>query len=173
VTIKKFIVQTSIILAISCVIGFTFNGFSKSPLPIFTKYDPLQAADKGENNQDDNQDFHITEIDAETLNYLIESEEVLLFDARTKEEYNGEHLPKAVSLPVYEFDRMYPGVEGLFVEGKTIVTYCSSLTCIDSPLLAKKLSGKGHENVFVYRGGFKEWSELNYPVEKPQATIQE
>jgi rhodanese-related sulfurtransferase len=173
VTIKKFIVQTSIILAISCVIGFTFNGFSKSPLPIFTKYNPLRTVVKGENNQDDIQGFIVNEIDAETLKYLLESEEVLLFDARAVEEYREGCLPTAVSFPAYEFDRVYPRVEGLFVTGKTIITYCSSVTCTDSPLLAKKLSGKGHENVFVYRGGFKEWSELNYPVEKPQATIQE
>jgi len=173
VTIKKFIVQASIILAISCVIGFTFNGFSKSPLPVFTKYDPLQAEDAGAINPEDIKDFHVNEIDAETLKYLMESEDILLFDARTKDEFNEGHLPKAISFPVYEFARVYPEVKGLFTEGKTIVTYCSSVTCTDSPLLAKKLFAKGYEEIFVFRGGFKDWSELHYPVEYPQTTMEE
>lgn len=172
-TIKKFLVQAAVILAISCVIGFTFNGFSKSPLPVFSKYDPLDAADAGDINPDDIKDFYVNEIDAETLRYLMESEEILLFDARTKEEFNQGRLPKAVNFPVYEFEQVYPEVESLFAEGKTIVTYCSSVTCTDSPLLAKKLFAKGHEDIFVFRGGFEEWSGLNYPVENPQTTTEE
>lgn len=172
-TIKKFIVQATIILAISCVIGFTFNGFSKSPLPVFTKYDPLQTEEAGDINPDDIKDFQVNEIDAETLKYLMESEEILLFDARTKEEFSQGYLPNAVNFPVYEFERVYPEVEGLFAEGKTIVTYCSSVTCTDSPLLAKKLFAKGHENIFVFRGGFKAWTESNYPVKTPPTTMEE
>lgn len=167
-TTKKFVLQTSIILLLSSIIGIAYNGFSKSPLPIFKKYDPIQVEDQGDDNPDGSQPVNINEIDAETLKYLMESEESLLIDARTGEEYNQGHLPGAVSLPVYEFDRVYPEVEGLFAEGKTIVTYCSSVTCIDSPLLAKKLYGKGYRDIFVYRGGFEEWTELNNPVEKPQ-----
>jgi rhodanese-related sulfurtransferase len=103
----------------------------------------------------------------------MESEETLLIDARTTEEYSQGHIPGAVNLPVYEFDSVYPRIEGLFGEGKTIVAYCSSVTCIDSPLLAKKLHNKGYREIFVYRGGFKEWCELNNPVENPQETGQE
>lgn len=172
-TFKKFVMQASIILALSCMIGIAFNAFSESPLPIFKKYNPLQEESQGDNNPDDSQAINVNEIDIETLKLLLESEEILLLDARTKEEYSQGYIPGAVNLPVYEFDSVFPRLEGLFSEGKTIVAYCSSITCTDSPLLAKKLTRKGYEDIFVYRRGFEEWSELNNPVEKPQETVQE
>lgn len=171
--VKKFVMQASIILSLSLIIGIAYNGLSKSPLPILKKYNPIQAEDQGDKNVDNARPVNINEIDVETLKYLMESEEILLIDARTREEFNLGHLPNAVNLPVYEFDQVYSEVEGLFSEGKTIITYCSSETCIDSPLLAKKLYTKGYQDIFVYRGGFKEWTELNNPVEEPQEKVEE
>ncbi|MCI0470566.1 MAG: rhodanese-like domain-containing protein, partial [Candidatus Aminicenantes bacterium] len=107
------------------------------------------------------------------LKYLIASETVRLVDARTKDEFELGHLPQAINLPVYEFDRAYKATAELLPKDKTIITYCSSVTCIDSTLLAKKMYSSGHKDIFVYRGGFEEWLELNNRVEKPAETMQE
>jgi len=164
--------QASIILALSIIAGVAYNGFSESPLPIFKNYDPVEAEDQGEDDMIDGQPIHISEIDIDSLKYLVESGEALLIDARTAEDFSLGSLPGAVSLPVYEFDRAFKEVEDLLDEEKTIITYCSSVTCIDSTLLAKKLYRSGFQNIFVYRGGFEEWTELENPVEKPQEPKQ-
>ncbi|MCK5057888.1 MAG: rhodanese-like domain-containing protein [Candidatus Aminicenantes bacterium] len=166
-TLKKFIMQASIILAMSIIAGVAYNGFSESPLPIFKKYVPVEAESRGEDDLSDGQPVHVSEIDIDTLKYLVESGEALLIDARTGDDFSRGYLPGAVSLPAYEFDRVFKEVEGLLDEEKTIITYCSSVTCIDSTLLAKKLYRSGFQNIFVYRGGLKEWTELDNPVEIP------
>jgi len=173
VTLKKFITQTSIILALSIIAGVAYNGFSESPLPIFKKYDLVEAESQGEADLNDGQPVHVSEIDIDTLLYLVESGEALLIDARTGEDFSLGYLPGAVSLPIYEFDRAFKEVEDLLDIEKTIITYCSSETCIDSTLLAKKLYRLGFQNIFVYRGGFEEWTELENPVEKPNESKQE
>jgi rhodanese-related sulfurtransferase len=145
-----------------------FNGFSESPLPIFKNYDLVEAENLEDNDVNENQPVHVSEIDIDTLKYLVESGEALLLDARTAADFNLGHLPGALSLPVYEFDRTFKDVEDLLDKEKTIITYCSSVTCIDSTLLAKKLYRSGFQNIFVYRGGFEEWTESDNPVEKPQ-----
>ncbi|MFC2155890.1 rhodanese-like domain-containing protein [Acidobacteriota bacterium] len=171
-TLKKFIMQTSIILALSIIAGVAYNGFSESPLPIFKKYDLVEAESQGEDDLNDGQPVHVEEIDIYVLKYLVENEDALLIDARTGEDFSRGYLPKAVSLPVYEFDRAFKEVEDFLDNEKTIITYCSSVTCIDSTLLAKKLYRLGFQNIFVYRGGFEEWTELENPVENPQEAKQ-
>jgi rhodanese-related sulfurtransferase len=168
VTLKKFITQASIILVLSIIAGVAFNGFSESPLPIFKNYDLVEAENLEDNDVNESQPVHVSEIDIDTLKYLVESGEALLLDARTAADFNLGHLPGALSLPVYEFDRTFKDVEDLLDKEKTIITYCSSVTCIDSTLLAKKLYRSGFQNIFVYRGGFEEWTESDNPVETPQ-----
>lgn len=165
-TLKKFVFQLVIILGISFIAGFVYNGFSKAPLPVFKKYVPAVE----ENNPEYPE--YVDEIDVETLKALMDSD-VLLFDARTKEDYNQGHLPGAVSFPVYEFDEVFGQMTELLGQGKTIITYCSSVTCMDSTLLAKKLYAKGHKDIFVYKGGFTEWMELNNPVAMPRDNSNE
>lgn len=167
-TLKKFITQASIILVLSIIAGVAFNGFSESPLPIFKNYDLVEAENLEDNDVNESQPVHVSEIDIDTLKYLVESGETLLLDARTAADFNLGHLPGALSLPVYEFDRTFKDVEDLLDKEKTIITYCSSVTCIDSTLLAKKLYRSGFQNIFVYRGGFEEWTESDNPIEKPQ-----
>lgn len=174
-TVKKFILQAGFILLLSIIIGVAYNGFSNSPLPLFKKYDINQVLEPGDKTKEDGRldAIHVSEIDIETLKYLIESETVQLVDARTKDEFELGHIPHAINLPVYEFDRAYKAAANLSLKDKTIISYCSSVTCLDSTLLAKKLYSKGHKDIFVYRGGFEEWVELNNRVEKPSGAIQE
>ncbi|MCK4766592.1 MAG: rhodanese-like domain-containing protein [Candidatus Aminicenantes bacterium] len=165
-TLKKFVLQLVIILGISIIAGFVYNGLSGASLPVFKKYVPVEEEDGAAYPE------FVDEIDVETLKALLDSD-ALLFDARTREDYCLGHLPGAVSFPVYEFDDVFGHMGELLSEGRTIIAYCSSVTCIDSTLLVKKLYAKGHRDVFVYRGGYTEWTELNNPVTNPQDNVEE
>jgi rhodanese-related sulfurtransferase len=158
---KKFIIQLSIILLLSAVVGFAFNHFQKSPLPVLKKFVPPAVA------QDSNEDLSkfYSEMDADTLRGLLDSDMIILLDARTANNFQKGHIAKAVSLPVSEFNKKYDLVSGLLTSDKTIVLYCIGINCIDSSLLARELFNKGHRNIFVYKGGIEEWESLGYPVE--------
>lgn len=161
----------AVITVISIIFGVVYNQFSASPLPLFKKYDALEAADT-DAPPGDIPPIEIQEIDLETMNYMVESGEAVLLDARIKEDFSQGHIPGAIHLPVYSFDQTYEGAVGHLDKKKTIIAYCSSYTCLDSSLLARKLSRKGHQDIFVYKGGFQEWQELGNPITIPEQEVE-
>lgn len=151
---------------LSLVVGLLYNALSRSSLPIFRDYDArsidkLIGLDSGKTGV-----VILKEVDAETMKYLVESGEAVPIDARAGQEYDQGHIPGAINLPVYEFDRAYPGIKTRLDKVKTLITYCSSIDCHDSSLLGEKLSRLGYADIFVYKGGMVEWTELGNEVEK-------
>lgn len=171
---KQFILQLSVILGLSLAVGLTYNHFSKTPLPLFKQYDPhmvdlVISNQTGKNTlPGEPQIPHFQEIDADTLQSLVEAEKAILLDARTPDNFQQCHIPGAVSLPISRFNETYDGVSSQLKQYKTIICYCEGHDCTDSTLLALELFKKGHTDIFVYKGGMAEWEQLAYPVEPPQ-----
>ncbi len=151
--IKKFIIQSLIIIFLSLSTGFIYNQIVKKPLQIFKGY-------KKENN---NIYFHI--IDADILKNLLENDTIVLLDARTEQEFNKQHIPRAISFPISQFEQEYKKKAYLFEHDIMIITYCVDMDCDDSSMLAKKLYENGKREIFLYKGGIEEWVSLGNKVE--------
>jgi len=162
---KKTIVQMMMIGFLGLGVGLAYNALSISPLPVFRDYDP-RLTDKLI-GQDSGQTGVVTlkEIDVETMKYLVDGGEAVLIDARASEEFGQGHIPGAVNLPVYEFDRVYTGIKAKLDSVDTLIIYCSSIDCHDASLLGEQLSRQGYADIFIYKGGMAEWSELGNEVE--------
>jgi len=160
--IKEFLLQLGVIVLLSAAIALGCNYLSTSPLPVFKKYKPDPEKETGVDLS-----VYYDEVDVETLKSLMEADMVVLLDARTTDNFKKGHLPKAISLPILEFNEKYEKAAGLLVEDKSIITYCISVHCIDSSMLAKELYQRGHREIYVYKGGIEEWQALGNPVEKP------
>ena len=161
---KKFWIQIMIILGVSVAIALAYNQLSKSPLPLFKKYVPDAQTDR-----DTGEDLSVyyNEMDAETLESLKDTGTIVLLDAREALRFDEGHIPGAVSLPIMVFQERYDQVVPLLEDGKTIVIYCIGIHCTDSALLARELHHKGHQEIFVFKGGIEEWTALGYPVQTP------
>lgn len=178
---KRFVLQTIGILGLSVVIGLAYNQFSKTPLPVFEKYDAhmvdlvvagkqlniTPSKDTAVSGAKETEVPHFDEIDVDTLRALVESESAVLLDARPPEDYRKGWIPGSISLPIIRFNETYDEVAPRIEEGKTIITYCEGYHCTDSSMLALALHKKGHLDIFVYKGGIEEWIELGYDVETP------
>jgi rhodanese-related sulfurtransferase len=94
-------------------------------------------------------------------------EGVTFVDARATDLYLYEgHIAGAISLPVLEFDSVFPLVKDrLPSPDEEIVCYCSGFGCEESTELARRLTEAGYRSVYVYEGGWPEWSEANLPSE--------
>lgn len=94
------------------------------------------------------------------LKKRIESNDVLLLDARAKVFYDLGHLPGALSLPRNDFLRAFKENKKAIdsTVGNILVVYCSGGTCEDSVLVVKALNRLGYDKVLVYAGGWQEWS---------------
>ncbi len=153
---KKFIFQVAIILAISIVAGLAFNHFRADSLPLFKEYQPVPPSGVA---PDEDLSSYYKEMDMDTLKALMESNMIILLDARHSSLYKEGHLPNAISLPIIEFNQKYESVAPLLVKDKSLVLYCSGITCPDSSLLARELSRKGFTDIYVFKGGFEEWKD--------------
>ena len=159
--LRNAILQAIAITAVSAVVGFSFNSFSRNginPLKMPGKV-PVSAGSASAGTEG------IRIIDLEEARRVVESGASLL-DARRKDEYDEGHIPGAILFDYYDMgtyrDRVLPRLSN---EGE-IMVYCSESTCDDSELLAKELYLLGFTKLLVFKGGFDEWSGAGLPVER-------
>ena len=87
--------------------------------------------------------------------------DLLVLDVRSAEQFNAGHLPTAQNIPLADL----AGKLSTLPKDKTIVTYCSNITCALAPKAALVLAEKGFKVMEMY-GGFATWTEYGFPVEK-------
>ncbi len=156
---KKILVHICLILLISAGLGVVNNYLIVSkPLDIFSPYE-LKIKEVSE------RDFPAVDID--TLDILLQNDNVILLDARDKIDYDFSHIPKAINLPVRDFENKFSEIINFFdlANAENIVVYCSSLTCPDALMLATKLEKRGIKNVMIFKEGIMGWQQANKDTE--------
>jgi rhodanese-related sulfurtransferase len=85
---------------------------------------------------------------------------LLLIDARGRADYEQEHIPGAVSVPLPKIAAAgkLPGVPRDY----EIVVYCGMETCPLSRDAARALAGFGYTNVRDMRAGLVGWKQAGY-----------
>src|SRR3954469_22879519 len=73
------------------------------------------------------------------------------------------HLPGAANIPPDPVDRLASRL--LPDPSAEVVVYCSS-TCVNAPIVARRLSERGYERVRIYAWGKEDWVEHGLPVER-------
>jgi thiosulfate/3-mercaptopyruvate sulfurtransferase len=116
-----------------------------------------------------------------TSDYLEQSKErngVILIDNRERLNYLEQHIPGAISLPYRTLakndkilrpkDDMRRLLENRGISGNSeIITYCGSVGTL-SGLAYYALKSVGLPNVKLYVRSFKEWKNLQKPIEKQE-----
>ncbi len=87
----------------------------------------------------------------------------LFVDAREIEYYQEGHIAGAWSNP--NFLELVFKLDSLQGRTTAIVVYCSNDGCGDSEDLAYDLQNEGFTNLYVFKGGWLDWTKANYPVE--------
>ncbi len=97
--------------------------------------------------------------------YNLYQQNVLFIDAREPADYQNAHIKNAINIPFDHFDE-YKHLLNNIDKEKIIVTYCAGTDCDLSVLLGNMLFEVGYKKVYIFFGGWNEWLEANYPVEK-------
>ena len=105
----------------------------------------------------------IRTIDIEIAKTLFENN-TLFVDARAEEYFENGHIPNAIcnddiNLLIEEIDSRIQVDEGFIV-------YCSDDDCGSSEELAYKLQEQGFMSIYVFKGGWKQWTNNNLPVSR-------
>ena len=108
----------------------------------------------------------LKEVSREELKkWIDEKKDFVLVDVLLRHSYDAWHLPGAVHAGVHE-DGFLEKVAALAPDkDKPVVAYCSSFTCMASPLAAKKLAEAGYTDVYHYAGGLADWQDAGYSFE--------
>lgn len=90
---------------------------------------------------------------------LIASPSTLLVDARMQDKYDVAHIGNAINIFGAEVEQHVPDILNLNLPmDKVIVVYCDGGHCELSHRVANVFMTLGYKNVFVYTGGWEEWS---------------
>ena len=101
-----------------------------------------------------------------------EKEKYVLVDSRPGNMYQHGHIPTAVSMPFFAFDKV---AEKILPKSKEVlqIYYCTGFSCVLSPLSAKKAEKLGYKNVKVFHAGLPAWKKAGNVVVSTTSGIEE
>jgi rhodanese-related sulfurtransferase len=83
---------------------------------------------------------------------------VLWIDARSRTEFDKEHVPGAHLLNEAEWESLaFQMVDVLTSNTKPVVIYCDAQRCEQAHRIAEKLRDLGNNDIHVLRGGWQAW----------------
>lgn len=110
----------------------------------------------------------LSSISLERFFQLQQSGKALIYDARPSFLYSIGHIPGAINLPKRNCDEAIHNreaeIKSALAEGRTIVVYCTSITCADARTVADHISGFGYPAT-IFSGGWDAWKDAEMPVE--------
>ena len=135
------------IVALSTGLGICVNSCSKHPLAIF------QEPEK-----------NASPISIEELVAALKRDEpLLLLDVRGQVEYDSEHAPSALHVPLESLMEKHPEIAPFLDGASLIVTLCDSEECAKAEEAAEMLAKLGYKNVRVLKGGWEAYRHTQLP----------
>jgi len=98
-------------------------------------------------------------VDAATVHSWLAKDEIVLVDVRETSEYDQEHIPGSMLLPMSSFDsELFPKFSD-----KKVVLHCA--VGKRSEAAGKMLANEGYEGAIHMTGGIREWKAAGYATE--------
>ena len=159
--IQNSLFQVLFFLIISVVIGFGSNWLKDDPIPLFAV--KLKIA-----TTDDLLSDIVTESALRAIGLdqarKFHNEDVVFVDARDLEYFQEGHIPGAWNSD--NFSELVFKLDSLQGKDESIVTYCDGDECGSSEDLAFNLQDAGFTKILVFVGGWSEWQQATYSIEK-------
>ena len=152
--------QIYLYIALSLLIGFCVNILRTESLPYVAV--PLKKIEDIAQIDNSTLQSQIREISIDIAERLF-LDSVLFVDAREEEYYLEGHIPNSICND--DFDSLVIQVEDIITYNDGFVVYCSDDDCGSSEDLSYRLQDQGFTNIYLFKGGWKQWTENNLPIE--------
>ena len=139
----KFIKEISIILFISILAGFTYNGISDQQIPLL--YKPFIVESGSTLSISDARMIH-------------KYKSALFIDARIKEEFDAGHIPDAINIPANLGRSDKIKLLEQLPKNLQIIVYCENPQCHFAERMAKEMHYMKFKSVVVFNGGWDAWN---------------
>ncbi len=97
---------------------------------------------------------------------LYEAGEALFVDSRDVKDYQKDHIPGAINLPMREWGKLWPKLESKPPKDRLLVLYCYGAHCGLSTRQGKALLGEGYSKLVILDYGWATWTKAGNPTEK-------
>ncbi|MBC8180224.1 rhodanese-like domain-containing protein [candidate division KSB1 bacterium] len=161
---NKTLTEAFFIIILALIIGFSSNlfhpnkvniSFSHPPIEFVEDNIPAQTLPEIEvNSTDPIQEPYL--LKTQEIVKLLKKDQALLLDARSKKEYQKEHIPGARHLSNNDLLKNKNITETL-PQDKWLICYCEGPGCDQAEILAYELIFSGYQRIAVYPGGLKGW----------------
>ena len=152
--------QIYIYIALSLFISFFVNILRTDSLPYIAT--PLEKIEDIAQIENSSLQPQIREISIDVAERLF-SDSVLFIDARAEEYYHEGHIPNSICND--DFNSLVYQIEDIITYKNGFVVYCSDDDCGSSEDLAYQLQDQGFTNIYLFKGGWKQWMENDLPME--------
>tara|TARA_B100002051_G_scaffold86125_1_gene82364 strand:+ start:134 stop:622 length:489 start_codon:yes stop_codon:yes gene_type:complete len=152
--------QIFIYITLSLLISFCVNILRTESLAFIAV--PLKKIEDITQIENSSLQPQIREISIDVAERLF-SDSVLFIDARAEENYLEGHIPNSICND--DFDSLIIQVEDIIANNDGFVVYCSDDDCGSSEDLSYQLQDQGFTNIYLFKGGWKQWTENNLPIE--------
>lgn len=151
------IIQAILLVLISILIGIGSNILSSKPLPWFAV--ELSVVEDVEIKSNEP---ILAAISIEQAKLFFD-DEVLFVDARDEGYFEAGHIKGAMK-NIFLYELIF-NIEEKQNKDTPLVVYCGDPGCGDSEQLAYDLKDSGFTKLYVFKGGWLEWSKAGYPSE--------
>ena len=164
---KPDLKKITIIVLTSFGIGIIYNFVSPEGVSLIREETKI-VLDKSSEDFEAESGGNPGEIKALTTEQVYEiftNKEAKFVDGRDNWDFSDGHIPGAINIPEYKFTPKEPNLK-LLNKNEKIIVYCEGNQCEVSKRLAGELQKLGYKKVWVYLGGWEEWWENKFPIEK-------
>jgi len=151
------ILQAILLVLISILIGIGSNILSSKPLPWFAVELSVVEDIEIKSNEP-----ILAAISIEQAKLFFD-DEVLFVDARDEGYFEAGHIKGAMK-NIFLYELIF-NIEEKQNKDTPLVVYCGDPGCGDSEQLAYDLKDSGFTKLYVFKGGWLEWSKAGYPSE--------
>jgi 3-mercaptopyruvate sulfurtransferase SseA len=89
-----------------------------------------------------------------------------IVDARKTEHFEEGHIPGAINVPSDDPASPLDALTARALSEDLVIVYCGGDPCDDSKIVFERLKASGFQNIRLYFGGWRDWTEANLNVEK-------
>tara|TARA_X000001036_G_scaffold438595_1_gene486878 strand:+ start:8100 stop:8585 length:486 start_codon:yes stop_codon:yes gene_type:complete len=153
--------QIYFFLIISLTLSITVNLFRPKPILYIAKsLEMIKDIDQISKNASNPM---IRTIDIEIAKTLFENN-ALFVDARAEEYFKNGHISNAICND--DINLLIEEIDSRIQVDESFIVYCSDDDCGSSEELAYTLQEQGFMNIYVFKGGWKQWTNYDLPVSK-------
>jgi len=153
---KRSLLQSIGIIIISGALGIGVHAFRAEGIPLMERWQEKVLNEQLTGG--------LPAVSLKQVKEAYKSGAALLVDARDPEFFERGHIPGAVSLPVRDFDSVFPKLEEQLRAAPRVITYCDGASCEMSVELTEKLLFAGLEYIEIFTGGIQQWQGAGQPV---------